>query len=265
MQVTVTRNENVFKDYYLLEVRGKGLGGRVSPGQFFMIKVGYGTDPLLRRPISLHKIVSKDTVRLLYKEVGRGTGLMSRMVPGDTMDVVGPLGNGFSVPGHTTHAMLVAGGIGVAPLLGLAERLRHEHPSMSVAAFIGGRSGDDVLGTAEFRRFGIKTYISTEDGSLPRKGRITDSLEEYITKYAKHGTKGWTIYTCGPKPMMMGVAAIASMHGIKCYASLESRMACGVGACVGCVTSIVDREHGGSTYKLVCKDGPVFDTEEVVW
>jgi len=265
MLAKVAANDNVFKNYYLLELNARGVGRTALPGQFFMVKVGFGTDPLLRRPFSLHKIVSNDSVRLLYKDVGRGTRLLSRMVPGDEIDLVGPLGNGFRIARDVKHALLVAGGIGVAPLLGLADYIKHNRRDVTAVAFIGGRGKDDVLGIGELREIGVRTYISTEDGSLPRKGLITSSLDEYINKHKKRGTGGWAVYSCGPTPMMRGVAAIAKLHGVKNYASLEANMACGVGACMGCVVSILDKEHGTSVYRKVCDDGPVFDADTVMW
>jgi dihydroorotate dehydrogenase electron transfer subunit len=265
MLAKILRNENVFRDYYLIELMAGGIGKAAQPGQFFMVKVGTGTDPLLRRPFSLHKVVGRDKVLFLYKDVGRGTRLLARMAPQEVLDVIGPLGRGFKVGREVKHALLVAGGIGVAPLLGLASHLSHNRPDVAPVAFIGGRGRDDVLGTGELRGLKVKTYISTEDGSLPRKGFITASLEEYINKHKRRGTGGWAIFSCGPTPMLRSVAALAMQHGIKNYASLEANMACGVGACMGCVVKVIDEEHDTGIYKKVCDDGPVFDADTVMW
>lgn len=263
MQATIKDNKELFSGYYLLDIKAKGIGSRAAPGQFFMLKVSAGTDPLLRRPLSLHRVISKDSVRFLYRYVGRGTSLLSKLLPGDGVDVLGPLGSGFKVGRGVRHALIIGGGIGVAPLMALADYIKRERKDVTAAVFIGGRSREYVLGVAEFRKLGLRTYVSTEDGSIPRKGLITDSLDEYIHKYKKYGTGGWAIYSCGPKPMLMGVAALAKLHGLKNYASLESAMACGVGACMGCVVSVI--EGGVPVYKKVCDDGPVFDAEKVIW
>jgi len=266
MLTKVVSNNNVFEDYYLLEVEGRGIGRKAKPGQFFMLKVANCNDPLLRRPFCLHRVVNDNKVKMLYKAVGGGTKILSRVLPGDDLDVLGPLGNGYFKAGKgVKHAIIVGGGIGVAPLMALADHIKKTRPDIDMAVFIGGRTKDDVLGVKEFKTLGTKPSICTEDGSLAHKGRITEPLEAYLTKHFRPGTKGWTIYSCGPKPMLMSVAAIAAKHGIKNQASLEANMACGVGACIGCVISVLDRVHGGSVYKKVCLDGPVFDTADVDW
>jgi len=262
MLAKVINNYSVFGDYGMMDVASEGIGLLAKPGQFFMVKVGAGSDPLLRRPFSLHRIVSPDSVRFLYRRVGKGTALMSRMVPGDELDILGPLGKGFPVWEWVDHALLVGGGIGIAPLVALADNLV-THRRIHTVCFIGGRTSDDILGVMELRRLGVKTYLSTEDGSLPRKGRITESLEEYISKHARYGVESWAIYSCGPKPMMKAVAGLARERGIRDYTSLEANMACGVGACLGCVTRVM--VDGKPAYKKVCEDGPVFEGAEVIW
>lgn len=265
MLARVEKNENVFGAYYHMVLTARGIGRKAGPGMFYMLKVGTGTDPLLRRPLSLHRVVSPDSVMFLYKDVGRGTGLLARMAPGDEVDALGPLGNGFKLGKDIRQALLVAGGIGVAPLLGFAESIIKTRHDVGVVAFIGGRGEDDLLAIREFRELGVRTYLCTEDGSMARCGVVTDTLKEYVSKYARHGTRGWTVYTCGPKAMMRSVAAICKEEGLRNYASLESGMACGIGACLGCVVSILDMEKGVPVYKKVCDDGPVFDTETVIW
>jgi dihydroorotate dehydrogenase electron transfer subunit len=227
--------------------------------------VAYGTDPLLRRPLSIHRITSPDSLRFLYRESGRGTNILSRLVPGDQLDALGPLGNGFKVGKTVKHALIVGGGIGVAPLLCLTDHIAKERPDITQVVFIGGRDKDSVMCLDQFKELGIETHIRTEDGSIPKKGLITHSLEEYIDKYKKDGTGGWAIYSCGPTPMLRSVAAIANKHGITCFTSLEAHMACGIGACLGCVIPLLDREHETQVYRKVCEDGPVFDSEEVLW
>ena len=270
MIARIKKNEELFSGYFLVDVEAEGIGrdktGRsAGPGQFYMLKVGLSTDPLLRRPLSLHRKLSDDSVRFLYRQAGRGTALLSRLIPGDEVDVLGPLGNGFPIPAGIKHALIVGGGIGIAPLMALADYVSGERKDITAVAFIGGRSREYVLGAEEFREKGIETFMATEDGSLGTMGLITHILDEYINEHKHKGTGGWAIYSCGPHPMLISVAALAKKHGIKNYTSMESNMACGIGACMGCVISVLDREHGSSIYKKVCDDGPVFDAEDVVW
>jgi dihydroorotate dehydrogenase electron transfer subunit len=202
-------------------------------------------------------------VRFLYKDVGKGTRLLSVLKAGDAIDALGPLGNGFPVPKGMTKALLVAGGIGVAPLLGLAERIKAARRGVEVVSFIGGRGADDLLAVRELGGLGIRAYLCTEDGSLARCGVVTDTLGEYVAKVGGNGTGGWVVYSCGPRGMMRAVHGLCAQHGLVHYASLESHMACGIGACMGCVTRVL--VEGEEAYRLVCKDGPVFDAYKVVW
>jgi len=263
MRSIIKSNDNLFGSYYHLELEARGIGRGAVPGMFYMLKVGNSTDPLLRRPLSLHSRVSADRVRFLYKDVGKGTGLLSRLKSGDTLDALGPLGNGFRVGKDVKRALLVAGGIGVAPLLGLAESIIAGRPDVTVVSFIGGRGGDDLLAVKEMSGLGVRAYLCTEDGSLARCGIVTDTLGDYVSRYSGQGTRDWAVYTCGPRPMMNAVAGLCAENRIKCFASLESHMACGIGACMGCVTPITGKS--GPENRLVCKDGPVFDADKVVW
>src|SRR5512143_3595569 len=151
MLAKVVGNEKIFGAYYQMELAARGIGRKARPGMFYMLKVGSGTDPLLRRPLSLHRVVSPDSVMFLYRDVGKGTSLLSRMIPGDSLDVIGPLGNGFTLGKDVRQALLVAGGIGVAPLLGFAETILKTRKDTVVVAFIGGRGEDDLLAIREFR------------------------------------------------------------------------------------------------------------------
>ena len=278
----IRANDKIFNNYYLLEVEAIGVG-KARPGQFYMVKIGNGTDPLLRRPFCLHKTVSDDIIKILYRAGGYGTKLLTKLVKGDTLNVLGPLGNGFIIGGEVKRVLLVAGGIGVAPMVALAEEIKRK--KLECVCFIGGRGRDDVLGIHEFKELGFDVHTSTEDGSVGRKGYVTAPLEDYILKHQMsqkasdlspspnplpsreraQDFDGLVIYSCGPTPMMQGVAALADRHGIKNYASLEANMACGIGACMGCVVPVIDKEHGTTVYKKVCEDGPVFDTDDVAW
>ncbi|MBI5199762.1 MAG: dihydroorotate dehydrogenase electron transfer subunit [Nitrospirae bacterium] len=248
---------------------------RPKPGQFFMIKVGRNNDPLLRRPLSIHRLISADTVQILYRVRGKGTRVLSKRVLGERLDILGPLGKGFEIPSQINEAILVAGGVGIAPLFPLAEELKRA--GKSIKLFIGGKNREDILCEDDFRSLGLEIYISTEDGSYGKGGLVTDILEDYIqTPDSRLQTQ---MYACGPKLMLKVVSEIARFYSLPCYVSLEERMACGIGACLGCavktrVQSSELRVKGKNSrlrtpdsrlYRLVCKDGPVFNAEEIDW
>ncbi len=219
------------------------------PGQFISVFSG-DHSKLLPRPISICEIDSNElTLRIVYRVVGKGTLEFSSLVAGDTIEVMGPLGNGFPLEGE--NAIVVGGGIGVPPMLELAKQL----PG-TVTAVMGYRN-DDMFLTEEFTDVASELVIATDDGSVGVHGTVVDAMME-------NELKADVIYACGPKPMLRGVAKYAADNGIKCYVSMEERMACGVGACLGCVcqsTEVDDHSHVHN--KRVCKDGPVFLSTEV--
>ncbi len=220
------------------------------PGQFISIFSNDGSK-LLPRPISICEI-NRDyrTLRVVYRVVGAGTEEFSHLKMGDKVEVMGPLGNGFPLEGE--NAIVVGGGIGVPPMLETAK----QHPG-TVTAVMGYRN-DDMFLTEEFTDIASELIIATDDGSVGVHGTVVDAMRE-------NDLTADVIYACGPKPMIKGVAEYAAEKGIKCYVSMEERMACGVGACLGCVcqsTEVDDHSHVNN--KRVCKDGPVFLSTEVV-
>ncbi|SFN95071.1 dihydroorotate dehydrogenase electron transfer subunit [Pseudobutyrivibrio sp. UC1225] len=220
------------------------------PGQFISIFSNDGSK-LLPRPISICEI-NKDygTLRVVYRVVGAGTEEFSQLKMGDKIEVMGPLGNGFPLEGR--NAIVVGGGIGVPPMLELAKQL----PG-TVTAVMGYRNNDLFL-TEEFEKVVANLFIATDDGSVGIRGTVVDAMRE-------NDLVADVIYACGPKPMLRAVADFALENQIKCYVSMEERMACGVGACLGCVckSKEVD-DHSHVNNKRVCKDGPVFLSTEVV-
>ncbi|SDB40575.1 dihydroorotate dehydrogenase electron transfer subunit [Pseudobutyrivibrio sp. YE44] len=220
------------------------------PGQFISIFSNDGSK-LLPRPISICEIDKEyGTLRVVYRVMGQGTEEFSHLKKGDKIQVMGPLGNGFPLEGET--AIVVGGGIGVPPMLQLAKEL----PG-TVTAVMGYRN-DDMFLTEEFTDVAADLIIATDDGSVGVHGTVVDAMKE-------NQLTADVIYACGPKPMLKGVAEYAAEHDIKCYVSMEERMACGVGACLGCVcqsTEVDDHSHVHN--KRVCKDGPVFLSTEVV-
>lgn len=240
-----------FKDnYWHLEFESRVVAGRALPGQFVNIKVSDGIEPLLRRPLSLHG-TEGSRVRLFYEVLGRGTQILSSRKPGELLDVIGPLGNGFPVLKQAP--ILVAGGMGVAPLVFLAKKIRSSKPLV----LIGARTKRNILCAQEFKALGCIVKIATDDGSAGFKGRVTELLVQVLRQAPS--AKRLAIYACGPRPMLKAVAAIACENNIDSWFSLEEHMACGIGACLGCVVSTK------SGYKRVCKDGPVFSGRELTW
>ena len=216
-------------------------------GQFVEVYPDNGVN-LLSRPISICEInKDKGSLRLVFQIVGKGTKLFSKLKKGDRIRLLGPCGNGYTL--CEGRNILVGGGIGVPPLLETCKELKGDK-----VVVLGFRSGSFLA--EEFEKLGAKVYITTDDGSKGFKGNVVDLLRsENIT--------GDMIYSCGPKVMLKFLSMYAEEKGIKCQVSMEERMACGIGACVGCVVKIKDKE--GWTYKKVCKDGPVFDSREVCW
>ena len=275
---TIKTHTEVSPVYFLLSMELPSEVKRPKPGQFFMVKVGRNNDPLLRRAFSLHRLINMNTIQILYRVRGKGTGVLSKRVPGERLDILGPLGKGFEIHSQINEAILVAGGVGIAPLFPLAEELKRA--GKSIKLFIGGKNREDILCEDDFRSLGIEIYISTEDGTYGKRGLITDILEDYIqTPDSRLKTQ---IYACGPKPMLKVVSEIARFYSLPCYVSLEERMACGIGACLGCAVKTRVQSSGfrvqrkktkdsrlptpnAQLYKMVCKDGPVFNAEEIEW
>lgn len=244
----VVEQKKLAEGVFSMRIQTK-IAGQAVPGQFINIFSKDGSK-LLPRPISICEIDSKkEQLRVVYRTVGAGTTEFSQLQAGDDVEVMGPLGNGFPLEGET--AIVVGGGIGVPPMLELAKQL-----SGSVTAVMGYRN-DDLFLAEELIDASSELIIATDDGSVGVKGTVVDAMVE-------NDLKADVIYACGPKPMLKGVAKYAEERGIKCYVSMEERMACGVGACLGCVcqSKEVD-DHSHVKNKRVCKDGPVFLSTEV--
>ncbi len=258
--VQILHHIKVGPGYFRMGLAFPELARMAGPGQFVMVRLPDRHIPLLRRPFSVHnRLVEGDEVcgfELLYKVVGQGTRAMSGLGAGDFLDVLGPLGNGFTCPEGLGRVFLVAGGVGVACLWYLALFLR-EHKGVRCTVFLGGRSASDILCQEEFNSMDGKSYITTEDGSLGQKGVITS----LVHKTLEVDRKPDIIYACGPTAMLKAVSDIAATHSVRCQISLETAMACGFGVCLGCA---VQKSDGSGDYLHACTDGPVFDSRAVV-
>lgn len=246
--ITILENRKVNGKYFKLAFRSEKLSSRIRPGQFVQIRIGDGQDPFLRRPFSYYR-ASGGRVEVLYEVLGRGTELLSRKNKGDRLKVMGPLGNGFTEKLGKKKRILVAGGVGVPPLVFLAEKFGAD------CLLIGTKSKAEVLPKAELRKVKSEVLFSTEDGSFGSKGFVTGLLEKILMQ---EDLERIFIQTCGPKAMMRAVMALASKYGVEGEVSWDESMACGVGACLGC---IVETRNGP---KRACADGPVFGFEELV-
>ena len=253
--VTVLKQQCIGKDIYDMTIQTKHIAGHAKAGQFVSL---YSNDAskLLPRPISLCGIDAEaGTLRLVYRVTGEGTGTeeFSRLKAGDTIRVLGPLGNGFTVePGK--KALLIGGGIGIPPMLELAKSIKAAGTCESVSV-MGYRDAQTFL-LDEFKEQG-DCYVATEDGSVGAKGNVLDAIKEYKLNAD-------VIYACGPTPMLRALKAYAAEQGMTCYISMEERMACGIGACLACVCDSKEKDaHSNVKNKRICKEGPVFLAEEV--
>ncbi len=255
VRATVIENRDLgAAGYFLLTIEAPEVAGAVRPGQFLHLKIPSFEHRLLRRPFSIFR-AEDGRIGVLYKTVGEGTRALSRVPPGTSLDIIAPLGTPYRVPDAETTPVLVAGGYGAAALYLLAAA----SPRRGILC-IGGRSAEDILGVDDFTRLGFDIEIRTEDGSLGERGVVTESLEEILDR----GIRRPAIYACGPKPMLQRVSEIARERAVPAQISLDHRLCCGVGACLTCVAKIrtgPDRWE----YRRVCREGPVFDAQEIVW
>jgi len=271
----VACNRPISSAYLHLGISAPAFPVTFRAGEFVMIRPSWVGDPFLPRAFSIYRVSSRPSIagspagdtppviEILYKILGRGTQCLSRMEPGQEIEILGPLGNSFTLPKDLEQAVLVAGGIGVPPIAALAAQVAQIRNSKfeirNLEVFLGGKTSEDILCVKDFEEAGAGVHITTEDGSLGTRGLITDLLRPFLITH--HGSR-FTIYTCGPPGMLAAVARLAEESAVPCQVSVEANMACGFGACMGCAVEV---KADGKSYKLVCKDGPVFDAREIVW
>jgi dihydroorotate dehydrogenase electron transfer subunit len=252
--VQIVSNERDTDLYFRLVVSAPQISPLVQPGQFAHVRIPPLREALLRRPFSIFQ-VSGSTLSILYKNIGKGTDVLSRMRPGEELSMIGPLGHGFTVPppaGETP--LLVAGGYGMAALYLLAQR----SPQKGIV-FVGGRRRVDILCEAEFRALGWEVRVTTEDGSHGEPGLVTHALLAEL----KRREPGRKLFACGPTPMLKAVGRLAAEFKLPAELSLDEHRGCGIGVCLTCVVPI--KAGDGWEYQRTCTDGPVFDSRQVAW
>ena len=241
----------------------------IKPGQFIMLRLGMNYDPLLRRPFATHRCKTPDRVFLdiFYQVVGYGTHIMSRMLPGTELALLGPLGKGFEFSGTLRTALIVAGGMGIVPLRGLIYSLV-ESGIKNIQIFMGAKSTSQLLFLTEFQRMNIPVHCATEDGSSGYHGLVTDLFHRFLDNHAFKADNHTMCFACGPRPMLAKTASLSLKYQLPCQVSLESRMACGSGVCLGCAVKLKQQTHHDqdqAKYGRVCLEGPVFDAKEIEW
>ncbi|MDO9528452.1 MAG: dihydroorotate dehydrogenase electron transfer subunit [Syntrophales bacterium] len=261
-------NREIAKGHFLMSLNVSGHFSSaeasfrgVTPGQFVMLRAKGRDVPFLRRPMSIYSLYPSAgdlIIELLYRVAGKGTFVISRLKPDDEIDILGPLGRGFDIFPHCKRVVLVAGGIGIAPLSFLGHYYGADtvNKPPQIICYVGAQRADLLVGLDRMDEICSDIRISTDDGSRGYHGLVTELFEQDITLYNSSDS---VVYSCGPFPMIKSLAEILRNQAVPCQVSVEERMACGVGACLGCAISVK------SGYRKVCKDGPVFDIHELVW
>lgn len=252
---SISENRLLAGSYYRLTVHMPSAEPWVTarPGQFVHVGVPDRGDLILRRPFSIFD-AEENQLQILYKVKGRGTFALSRLRPGASLDLIGPLGTGF--PGRAgSHPLLVAGGYGIAPLY----RLAREYGNRCTVIY-GGRTAADLVCQADLATTGCRLLAVTEDGSSGIRGTTISALQQFL---AEQDTRPSSILACGPKAMLRLVSEICTRRDLPGWISLEEHMACGVGACLGCVVRV--RQEGLEKWACACTEGPVFSVNEIVW
>jgi dihydroorotate dehydrogenase electron transfer subunit len=253
-KATVLEHDNFQGEYRILRLAAPVVGPLVKPGQFLHLEVPRLGERILRRPFSIYQ-ADGTGVAVLYKAVGRGTEAMAAIQVGEAVDIIGSLGNGYPEPDPAKTPALVAGGYGNAALYILAQRMKTKG-----IAFFGGRSAIDILLVKEFEALGWDVRPTTDDGSLGTQGLVTDAFDPWASE---QDFQSLEVFCCGPNPMLKAIGDRAIQQGFTAWLSLDKNMACGVGACLTCV--IKRKTENGWEWARCCKDGPIFESREIIW
>lgn len=241
----IVSNRNIAKDVYEMKLQGQGASLITAPGQFVNIKIStLESQPYLRRPMSVCDY-DENNLTIIYKVVGKGTKILREKQPGEKLDMLLGLGNGFPLP-DIKKAVLIGGGVGVPPMYNLAKQLKAK--GVEITSILGFNSKVDVFYEEEFKEFG-EVYVCTMDGSYGQQGNVVDVLKEHNIAYDKY-------FSCGPEKMLDALVKFDDQNG---YLSFEARMGCGFGACMGCSCKVKTKP-----YKRICVEGPVLEASEVI-
>ena len=270
---TVVENELVAQNTYRMRIACPELASTFRPGQFCMIRKPGANDPLLGRPFAIYDLWQDESetiagVDVMYLVVGKATTGFAELLPGQPIEIWGPLGNGFSLDSSIKHLIMLAGGIGQTPFLTLAkEVLRYGCNAVpKITLCYGARSKDAFAGLDDFKKLGIDLALTTVDGTAPdgfacRQGFATDPMKEI---FESEPAEGLFVCACGPRPMLIAAQKLMNQYSVRGQMSLETPMACGLGICFTCVAKIQD-DSGAWDYKRTCKEGPVFDAKRILW
>ena len=271
LESRIVEHRSIAKDTWELTLEAPNLARCTLPGQFFMVRLAGLNDPLIGRALAMFdrgfdSQGNPQTVSVAYVVKGKFTQALSRFKAGQSVEIWGPLGNAFSNQ-PVDHLILVAGGVGITPMLSLASAAlgqdtygQEGHFAQQVTLCYGARTEEYLVALDAFEERGVRLAIATEDGSLGHRGRVTEVLKDLLSR--SEGTS--RIACCGPEPMMQAVSKIAHEHNVTCEVSLETPMACGIGICFTCVAKI-DQGDGTWDYRRTCVEGPIFESQSIVW
>jgi dihydroorotate dehydrogenase electron transfer subunit len=261
----VTVNRLLISEYYLMTVRLSDFFPEPMPGQFIMVRMKGREEPFLGRPFSFYHYEvhgNKVSIQILYRVVGKGTRLLSQLKRGAVLEIFGPHGHPFDTDAHADHVILISGGVGVAPISYLASYYKKniDDAGVKMLCYVGAKTADHLLGLDRLRETCTSVNVTTDDGSAGYHGMVTELFAHVWPSYSQDRS---IIYACGPKPMLKRLSEILRDHPISCQVLLEQRMACGIGACLGCTVEV--KGAGENPYVCVCKEGPVFNIKDIVW
>ena len=255
---TILSNEKVAEDHYLLRCECPEIALNALPGQFVHVLISNGTGLLLRRPFTVYKVDDVE-ITMLYQIIGEGTSRLSKMPKGESLQILGPLGNTFDIQHTTDPAIIVGGGAGIASLMLLATATRKR--GIKTIGLVGSQHKHRLLSVEDLKTIGVSVHIATDDGSVGHHGFVTEILDKLLLNgELPHPT----VYACGPHAMLAAVTAITNVYNVPTQIAMENRMGCAMGVCLGCVcpVKISDTQI---EYQRACTEGPVFNATEIAW
>jgi len=268
LDATVAAIRSIAPSLFRMTLHCPAIARSSLPGNFVHILTSKTGEPFWRRAYSVHDTdTAAGVFEIVFKVVGRGTSSLSQMKKGDMFNLLGPLGNSFTLPSKRNIVALVAGGVGVPPLHFFAKTLLQNKklPPRNILFYVGMRTRREHFGLPELRRMRVNLFPATDDGSFGHGGFVTSCFEEAIQSNSL-ALDDLKVYTCGPEEMLKEMARLSAKYNIPCEASLEMAMPCGIGACMGCVVKVkATQDRESFDFKRVCKDGPVFPLKEIIW